>query len=95
MLRNCYICGAVDDHPRDVIDLGGGQTAYAHHDCHAAMDPPCPSCAWLVNHKGELVGDDWRAQVNDLHAQLSDEQLALAPWDRAVVKSHVNGKVAS
>ena len=93
--RNCVGCGQVDNHPRDVVDVGGGQVAYWHHDCHAALTPPCPSCAWLVRHKGKLTGDEWRDHVNDLHAAMSPNQLELAPWDRDVATSHVDGKVSA
>lgn len=92
-VRNCVLCGQVDDHPRDVMVIGDS-VVYHHHDCGARMDPPCPSCAWLVAHKGELKGDDWRSHVNALHAELPQEQLELAPWDRDVVESHLNGEVA-
>lgn len=37
-------CGAVDDHPRHVIDTGtGGEDVAYHLDCHAGMG--CASCA--------------------------------------------------
>jgi hypothetical protein len=90
-VRPCFVCGQFDDHPRDVVALPDGSTAFAHHDCHASLDPPCPSCSWLVQHKGDLVGDEWRGHVESLHAELSDEQLDLQPHERDVVESHRDG----
>lgn len=95
MPRNCIVCLQVDDHPRDVVDIGNGAVAYHHHDCGALMNPPCPSCTWLVQHKGSLVGQDWADHVIDLHTQLSDKQRALKPHERDVVESHINGTVAN
>lgn len=91
-VRGCVVCGQQDDHPRDILVVGD-TVAFFHHDCHAAIDPPCPSCAWLVQHKGKLTGDKWREHVESLHEQLSPEQRELAPWDREPVTSHLNGKV--
>jgi hypothetical protein len=92
-IRPCIGCGQSDDAPRDHVVVGD-KSVFWHHDCHAAVDPPCPSCEWLVKHKGSLKGDDWRSHVIALHAELSQEQREQAPWDRDVVKSHLNGKVA-
>lgn len=93
-VRNCLACGARDDHPRCQTVLPDGSSAFFHHDCHALMDPPCPSCAWLVQHKGDLKGDDWRSHVIDLHDSLSEDELAKQPWERSVVESHVDGGVS-
>lgn len=90
-MRNCLACGQVDDHPRDVVVLPGDSVAYLHHDCHAALDPPCKSCAWLVAHKGDLVGGDWRDQIEAVHAALTPEQLALQPHERDVVTALADG----
>lgn len=90
--RPCIACGKHDDHPRCQVVLPDGSSAFYHHDCHALMDPPCPGCTWLVEHKGDLKGDAWREHVLDLHSSLSEEELAKQPQDRAAVKSHLNGK---
>lgn len=92
-VRNCVVCGQRDDHPRCQTILPDGASAYHHHDCGALIEPACPSCEWLAQHKGALKGDDWRSHVVDLHDKLSDEQLALAPWDRDPAESHLNGEV--
>ncbi|MEV8610310.1 hypothetical protein AB0383_20685 [Amycolatopsis sp. NPDC051373] len=91
--RNCVGCGQVDDHPRDVVALADGSTAYYHHDCHARLDPPCESCAWLVQHKGDLVGHEWRTQIGNVHNALTPEQLAAAhPSEKPVVEQFLNGQ---
>lgn len=92
-VRNCVACGQVDDHPRCQTVLPDGSSLYFHHDCHALLDPPCPSCTWLVQHKGGLKGEDWRSHVIDLHNSLSEEQLALQPQERDAAESHLNGEV--
>lgn len=92
-VRGCFVCGQRDDHPRCQTVHPDGSSALAHHDCHAQLDPPCPSCEWLVQHKGALKGDDWRSHVVDLHKNMDDDQLALAPWDRDAVETHLNGTV--
>jgi hypothetical protein len=90
--RPCVACGKYDDHPRCVVVLPDHSSAYFHHDCHALLDPPCPSCTWLVQHKGNLKGQDWRDHIGSLHAELSDDELALHPADRAPVDSHLDGE---
>lgn len=92
-MRNCVGCGQVDDHPRDVVALGDGSVAYWHHDCHARIDPPCASCAWLVAHKGDLVGQEWRDQIAAVHAELSPEDLELPAEEMPVVTHLANGGV--
>lgn len=92
-IRPCIGCGQSDDGPRDVVVIGD-KVALWHTDCHARVDPPCPSCSWLVKHQGDLRGDAWRAHIGALHAELTQEQLEQAPWDRDVVETHLDGKVA-
>lgn len=33
-VRTCIACAKTDDHPRHVIDVGGGDTVTFHMDCH-------------------------------------------------------------
>ncbi len=94
MVRNCFVCGQRDDHPRDQVVLPGDLVVFAHHDCHAAVEPPCPSCAWLVQHKGKLKGAAWTDHILSLHEAMPTEQLELQPWDREPVTSHLNGKAS-
>jgi len=94
LMRVCVVCGQVDNHPRDVVSLPGDQVAYHHHDCGARLEPACPSCLWLVQHKGDLTGDDWRQHIGSLHAAMDDGQQELHPKDRDAVVSHIDGKVA-
>lgn len=93
-VRNCVVCGQRDDHPRCQVILPDGSSAYHHHDCGALLEPACAPCEWLAQHKGDLKGDDWRAHVLDLHDKLSDDEIAKAPWERSVLKSHANGKAS-
>lgn len=93
-LRNCVACGQVDNHPRDVVALRDGSVAYYHHDCHARLDPPCASCAWLVQHKGDLVGDEWRSQIVAVHDALTPEDHGLPAEATPLVASLLNGKAA-
>lgn len=39
-------CGKVDDHPRHVVEVPGGDDVAYHLDCHA--DAGCESCAGQV-----------------------------------------------
>lgn len=93
-VRPCVACGKFDDHPRCVTPLPDGSSVLHHHDCGALLDPPCPPCAWLAQHKGELKGTEWRGHVMDMHQAMPPEQLELPPWERDVVTSHVDGQVA-
>lgn len=43
-VRNCVGCGQTDDHPRHVVDVGGGQELAWHMDCHSRVTPPCGVC---------------------------------------------------
>jgi hypothetical protein len=92
-VRNCVVCGQRDDHPRCQTVFPDGSSAYHHHDCGALLEPPCPSCWWLVQHKGNLVGEEWRQQVLDLHEQITADQLDLQPQDRDPVEAFLNGEV--
>lgn len=44
--RSCFLCGAVDDGPRNTLDLGGGRAAFAHlpgsADCGVPGADPHP-----------------------------------------------------
>uniref|UniRef100_UPI003F4935B8 hypothetical protein n=1 Tax=Pseudonocardia sp. CA-138482 TaxID=3240023 RepID=UPI003F4935B8 len=91
IVSTCVLCGQTDDHPKDVVAMPGDLTARYHHDCHAAAEPPCESCRWLVAHKGDLKGTDWREQIGSLHAAMPGEHLELHPHERAVVDSHLGG----
>lgn len=93
-LHTCIGCGKTDDHPKDQVVLGPDHTSvFFHHDCHAAADPPCPSCTWLVAHKGTLTGQDWRDHIGAFHAQLTQDQMTLTPGQRDIVTTHVDGTV--
>jgi hypothetical protein len=81
-IRPCLGCGQEDDHPRDVVALSDGSTAYFHHDCHALLG--CQSCKWLVQHKGRLKGAKWREQIVALHAELDQDALEKEPHEREV-----------
>lgn len=91
LVTSCVACGQTDDHPKDVVCMAGDKVARYHHDCHALMEPPCPSCSWLVQHKGDLRGQDWREQVLAVHEVIPPEQLELRPHERDVVRTRVNG----
>lgn len=91
-LRTCVGCGQVDDHPRDVVALPDGSAANWHHDCHSRIDPPCESCTWLVQHKGDLTGDAWRTQIVNVHNELSAEQHGLHASETPVVEQFLNGQ---
>lgn len=88
LMRPCATCGQVDDHPRDIVIREDGGADLYHHDCH----PGCPSCDWLVKHKGNLKGAKWVAHMESFHAELSPEQLVLPAGDRDAVESHLNGE---
>jgi len=60
MTRNCVACGQRDDHPRHVVVVSPTEDANFHLDCHAAMDPPCESCAHQTRNQGKARGDDFR-----------------------------------
>lgn len=89
MQRNCLGCPAVDDHPRHVVAVSPTEDVYWHQDCHAKAG--CSSCQWLVQHKGELVGDEWRQRIGEVHAELTPEQIEQAPAQRDAVTQFVEG----
>ncbi len=62
-VRTCIGCGQTDDHPKHRYGAGPtdpGQRCY-HLDCHAAMG--CETCKPQIVDKGDLRGDDFRAQL--------------------------------
>lgn len=61
VLRICTVCGQEDGHPRDVRDLGGGQSSIAHLQCCAEQG--CDSCAEQLRGAEDLRGDDLRAHL--------------------------------
>lgn len=65
MLRNCIGCGQIDDHPRHVIGLPGGEDVFWHNDCHARSSAACSICAAVVESAGKLKGDALRAHIEE------------------------------
>lgn len=70
-VRPCVACGQHDDHPRDQVDLGGGETAYYHIDCHALMG--CESCKWQADAAAGATGQGMLDAIISLHEQASEQ----------------------
>ena len=61
-VRSCLGCGATDDHPRHVIDVGDPNTDVAWHlDCHARAG--CDSCAAQTADADGATGTDMLAHL--------------------------------
>lgn len=61
--RTCIGCTKTDDHPRHVIDLGGGESVTWHMDCHV-IATGCPDvCAPQIQGADGLTGDELRGHL--------------------------------
>lgn len=66
-VRPCIACGQHDDHPRHVIDLGGGETSMFHLDCHALMG--CETCKPQAAAAAGATGHGMLDAIIALHAE--------------------------
>lgn len=58
--RRCAVCGARDDHPRDIRELPGGVAVFHHFDCGVLLSPPCEHCVERVEASGDKSGEPLR-----------------------------------
>lgn len=64
-------CGQVDDHPRHVIDVPGGEDITVHYDCHAAAG--CTSCRELIKGADGATGAAMLEQIQANAPVVADE----------------------
>jgi hypothetical protein len=61
-VRTCIGCGQSDDHPKDQVVLGAGESVFWHMDCHV-IATGCESC------RAQIAGADG-ATGSALHRHL-------------------------
>lgn len=61
-LRTCIGCTQTDDHPRHVIDVGGGDVVTFHMDCHV-IATGCEICAAQTSGAKSAKGDKLREHL--------------------------------
>jgi hypothetical protein len=86
-VTTCVGCGQTDDHPKhiDVRDDGQHTDVRWHMDCHAAANPPCPTCTSIMEAGATgKTGEDLRAHIQAGgadHASTDAMLAAAAPQD--------------
>jgi len=72
LIRPCAWCTQTDDHPRDLVEIGGGLIAPWHMDCHVKATG-CPACKRQLADAAGAKGDELRVHLVSLPPLVLDE----------------------
>jgi len=71
-IRACVWCTQIDDHPRDLVEIGAELIAPWHMDCHVQATG-CTACKRLLADAAGAKGDELRVHLESLPPLVLDE----------------------